>query len=141
MLFDLYFHHQNSAPSSGMRRLMMYQLQEESLQKDQKRHIKEAAQAATEKIVKVETKKPREKLEPLVPLETYEVPDFKRKAIYTRPTKVEPIPFYLAQLDDVQGWYADLHPLWVQFKLQVVVPRVEAANDHDMRIRLLLLAA
>ncbi len=78
----------------------------------------------------------------LVQLETYEKPDFKRKAIYTQPTKTgAQLPRVVAAVDwELDTMYKEFAPRIIAWQIQEQ-QKVEAANDADMRIRLLLLAA
>jgi hypothetical protein len=130
-----------SAPS-GMRRLELYRLQEEALA-EQKKAFSETIRAAVAIATPAPTKK-KPKLEPLVPLVTYEKPVFKRKPIYTEPTPLpESLPAWLTLISvEINSWFTTLIPQW-EARRQVIisVQKQEAANDADIRLRLLLLAA
>jgi hypothetical protein len=136
---------QNSA-SSGIRRLQMYQMQEEALLKDAIKQAVAKVEATNDQPEKrVEQPKPVKKRKPLpklVPLETYEKPAFKRKPIYSAPTELNPtLPVWLASISlEVDQWYASIIPLWDEHR-KVIIARQTAANDADMRLRLLLLLA
>lgn len=132
---------------SGYWRLFYYQLQEAELRKDEQEQGKEAPKGtrqAAEEAPPVVTarKRIKRKLEPLVKLETFEKPDFKRKQIYSAPTKINTeLPVWLLSVDtELAQMYKDFAPRIVaqavKFKKQA-----DAANDADTCIRLLLLAA
>lgn len=132
---------------SGYWRLFYYQLQEAELKKNEQEQGKEAPEGArqvTEEDASVGAprKRTKRKLESLVKLETFEKPEFKRKQIYSTPTKINTeLPGWLLLVDnELVQMYKDFAPRIVaqavKFKKQV-----DAANDADLRIRLLLLAA
>ncbi len=132
---------------SGYWRLFYYQLQEAELEKDEQEQGKEATEGtrqAAEEVAALDTtsKRTKRKLEPLVKLETFEKPDFKRKQIYSAPSPINTaLPVWLLSVDiELAQMYKDFAPRIVaqavKFKKQV-----DAANDADHRIRLLLLAA
>lgn len=129
---------------SGYWRLFFMQMQEDSLKKDKeklKAVIKEAVAQAEPVAIKATSKK-KQKLEPLVPLEVYEKPVFRRKPIYTSPASNTDTlrQLTVASSLEIQAMYAQFVPHLVarQIKIQ---RQVEAANDADYRIRLLLLLA
>ena len=127
---------------SGYWRLFFMQMQEEAL-KQYEKHTNTAQTVApiheaTKKIVT--TKKA--KLPLLVELEEYEPPNFKRRPIYTQETKIdEQLPMVVSR------GISDIGVMYREFSKHIIAWRskekqqVEAANDADMRIRLLLLAA
>jgi hypothetical protein len=126
---------------SGYWRLFFMQMQEEALKKPELR-------AEVEKLAKVvdlppieeaKSKPKRKKLEPLVPLETFPALKFERKPIYSAPTPVDVgLPGWLLALQtSTEGWVLEARRAEEQAKKQ----QDEAANDSDMRLRILLLAA
>lgn len=124
---------------SGYWRLFFMQLQEEALKKKEELAPQETQQHE-EAAKPPKTKK--QKLPPLVPLEEYEKPNFKRKKIFTDPTEVQETlaPWMLLSSTVVDSWVSALVPIWAEHKKAIIQQR-EAANDAEYRIRLLLLAA
>lgn len=128
---------EQSSGRSGYWRLFFSSMQEESLRKE-----KEALTAEIQKAVgegSAKAKKPV-KLEPLVPLETYEPIQFKRKSI-----TLAPIPWgaglqeWVAGISDkTQQMYADFWPLLLRMQ-EEARRRIEAVREADYRIRLILL--
>ena len=129
---------------SGMHRLMLYKLQEESLQQEAERRVIRAAAVEAAESVTLPSKKVKTKLEPLVPLEVYERPKFRRPVIRTDQTPVlESLPIWLTLVSsEINSWFTTLIPQW-EARRQVIIStsKLEAANDADIRLRLLLLAA
>ena len=131
---------------SGYWRLFFTQMQEDALKKrDEDEKPVTKVETSPEPHVQVKIK-PRKKLEPLVPLETYEKPSFKRKPIYAT-QEVTQVPadqwqsFYAISLE-VDTWLSVLIPQWESRKVELLqIKKVEAVNDADYRVRLLLLAA
>lgn len=142
-----YLHGAGGTPTqdgkSGYWRLFYYQLQEAELKKENEQ---KQGQETSERKVEVTQAKPvaaaGKPVRQLVQLETYEKPDFKRKAIYTQPTKTEAqLPRVVASVDwELDTMYKEFAPRIIAWQIQEQ-QKVEAANDADMRIRLLLLAA
>lgn len=132
---------------SGYWRLFYYQLQEAELKKNEQEQGKEAPSGARQVAEEVATvahprKSTKRKLEPLVRLETFEKPEFRRKAIYSNPTKLNTkLPALLLAIDnELAQMYKDFAPRIVAQAVKFN-KQVDAANDADLRIRLLLLAA
>lgn len=133
--------------SSGIRRLQLMQLQEEELLKESiKEAVAKVVSVAEQSKVSVEAHKLAKqpaKLEPLVPLETFPEVKFKRKPIYTNPQPVaENFPVWLSDISlEINSWFTQLIPQWEARREVIIVAKQEAANDADIRLRLLLLAA
>lgn len=127
---------------SGYWRLFFMQMQEEALNQYEKHASTERTLAPTSEEPKKTTPPKKAKLPALVELETYEIPNFKRKPIYTQETKIEAqLPTVLSKaMLDADSMYKDFAKYIVAWK-QKEKQQAEAANDADMRIRLLLLAA
>ena len=136
--------------SSGIRRLQMYQMQEEALLKDavneavakvlptkEESNERKQGQATPTRARKAKARKPA-----VVAREEYPEVRFKRKPIYTTTTDVNPtLPVWLAAIStEVDQWYASIIPLWKEHR-QVIISKQIAANDADYRLRLLLLLA
>jgi hypothetical protein len=136
--------------SSAIRRLQLYQMQEEEL-------IKQAAKEAANKVVQQVEKgdeqeqrktasqrarKAEKRTPAVVEREEYPKIRFKRKPIYTSPTPLIPIlPAWLSIVShEISQWYAKIFPLWKEHRERIIFKR-SAANDAEYRIRLLLLAA
>lgn len=118
------------------------QMQEEALKQYEKHTNTERPLAPTPEAFKKVVTAKKIKLPPLVELEEYDIPNFKRKPIYTQETKIE------AQLPTLlSNTTSELDAMYLGFSKHVIAWRkkekqqVEAANDADMRIRLLLLGA
>ena len=128
---------------SGMHRLMLYKLQEEHLQKEaEKKVISQAAKEVAEKVAAVKPKK-KQKLEPLVPLEKYEKPRFKRRHIQPQSTGIDEevaanLKIWSAEID---SWLIRFSYLLQAQRQVIIIEQEAAANDADYRLRLLLLAA
>jgi len=127
---------------SGYWRLFFMRMQEEALRQYEKHTATERPVAPTLEEPKKPAPSKKAKPPPLVTLETYEAPDFKRKPIYTQETKIEAkLPTVVSRLGlDTEAMYkgfAKHVAAWCEKEKQ----QIEAANDADMRIRFLLLAA
>ena len=130
MLLDL-FAWRSYAPS-GMRRLMMYQLQEADLQKRQDKLIK----AAVDEVVKPKRKR---KLEPEVEMfEPEPLPPFKLKPTVPQAPFVLP-PIWLLSME-MQMTLTQIIPLQITVLKQRLVCQLEQAFEEFNR-RFLLLAA
>ena len=152
MLLDLYPY--RASAHSGMVRLQLYKMQEEHL-------LKREAQRVAEQVVKQETEKNEQvegqatpkrarKAAPrkfaLVEREEFPEVQFRRKPIFTRPMPVNTdIPIWLSFVSlEVQSWFTTFIPLWKEQNRAIIVfnqNKQSAANDADIRLRLLLLAA
>jgi hypothetical protein len=68
---------------------------------------------------------------------------FKRKPIYIDPTPVnENLPLWLVQTTiQTNYWVRFLIPLWKKQTQVIIETKRAAANDADIRLRILLLAA
>lgn len=138
----------NQDAQSGVRRLQMYQLQEESLKQDSeklKADVKEIVleqeqrQAAPQRTRKAKTRRPT-----VVAVERPpEIPRFKRRPIYENTESVnEGFPIWLAAVSqEINQWVTSYIPLWNEHQRIIISKQREAANDADIRLRLLLLAA
>lgn len=127
---------------SGYWRLFFMRMQEEALRQYEKHTSSERTVAPTLEETKKSAPSKKTKLPPLVTLDTYEVPDFKRKPIYTQETKIEAqLPTVVSnagsKTDSMYKEFARHINAWREKEKQ----QIEAANDADMRIRFLLLAA
>ena len=135
---SFFFGMQESA-SSGMRRLQMYQMQEEALKKEEQKTIKAAVKEAVEPaLAKKKQVKPK-----LVKLVKYEKPEIPRKPIYSSPTEFNPdlaamLHIWSMQTDE---WLLSVVPLLREHRQVIIKRNTAAANDADYRLRLLLLAA
>lgn len=131
---------------SGYWRLFYYQLQEAELEKEKLKRAqeqeKETAEGKSEATSKAATVVQNTKPVKLIPLEVYEKLEFKRKAIYTQPTKIQAkLPAAVKVVDSELGrMYKEFAPRILAWQIQEQ-QKVEAANDADNRIRLLLLLA
>jgi len=148
MLLDL-FAWRSYAPS-GMRRLMMYQLQEESLRADEER--KKLKQVVTEAVAKsdvpesprTENKAPAKKRRVVSSPEIAPepLPPFKRAPILRTPDERLPEVLWMLRTE-IYAQYVTTYPVLVTLQQNRVKiqQQVAAANDADYRLRLLLLAA
>jgi len=128
--------------SSGMRRLLLYQFQEESLNKEAAKEVKAQVQDLVTAQQIQQASKPKKPLPPLVPLIKYDLPEFKRKPIYDNPTPVEETLKANLLLSDA-AWSTML-PFWQRMRDRLVEQRKKqqaAANDAEFRRRLLFLLA
>lgn len=101
---------------SGYWRLFYTQLQEEALKEyDRKKQLSNTETLESGKQVTETPKvaKPPVKLEPLVKLDVYETPNFKRKPIYTEPTPVAVnLPAFVAGISlELSKMYQEFAPL------------------------------
>ena len=137
---SFFFGVQGSA-SSGMRRLQMYQMQEEALKKEEQKTLKDVVKEAVEPAVV--KKKSKQALPKLVKLVEYEKPEIPRKPIYSSPTEFNPdlaamLHIWSMQTDE---WLLSVVPLLREHRQVIIKRNTAAANDADYRLRLLLLAA
>ena len=153
MLLDL--RNSRLVASSGIRRLQMYQLQEQALVKDAiqkavaevlntQEEVKQDEQVQGQEAPSRKVKAtPRRK--PVVEVAEEHFPEvrFKRKPIYIDPTPVnENLPLWLVQTTiQTNYWVRFLIPLWKKQTQVIIETKRAAANDADIRLRILLLAA
>jgi len=143
---SFFFGIQEESASSGVRRLQLYQLQEEALKTGFKQAIKTVVEEANEQeqgqTTPPRARKTKARKPAMVAREEYPEVRFKRKPIYTQPTDLNTtLPVWLALVSkEVDQWYASLIPLWEEHR-RVIIKTQTAANDAEYRIRLLLLAA
>lgn len=129
---------------SGYWRLFFTQMQEEALKQYEAKTGKSVAPVVAEstKAGILPKRKPKRKLEPLVPLEHYELPKFNR--VPTNESKItvdEALPGWLLSVDvELQTMYSQFAPLIEQRRVKIDA-QIAAANDADYRRRLLLLLA
>lgn len=132
---------------SGYWRLFFTKMQEESLQKTKEaiqQAVKETiseqveGQAAPQRARKAKARKPA-----VVAVEHYPEVRFKRKPIFSNPQPVvEQFPAWLSLVSlEIDSWFSTIIPLWEERKQVIIFKQQEAANDADVRLRLLLLAA
>lgn len=123
---------------SGYWRLFFMKMQEEALKNPALKEEAEKLAAAADlpPIDAPERKKPHTKRMPLVPLEVFPEVRFKRKPIYSSPTPVsEVLPSILHDVRrSMESWLVRVHHA-------VILQKQEAANDADICLRILLLAA
>jgi hypothetical protein len=130
---------------SGYWRLFFTNLQEEALKpkpettKPQETVLEqEQGQEAPARKSKAKTRKPA-----VVAVEQFPEVRFKRKPIYSdaKPV-VEDFPLWLAEVSlEVDQWISSYIPLWNEHRQVIISRKKEAANDADIRLCLLLLAA
>ena len=136
---------------SGYWRLFFTQMQEEALkQYDKKKaELGEALPVALKEVVEKAQPKvaPKKRVEPKPePLFQPELELPKLKPIY-RPPQAAPMPdqfpaFMLLASVEVRQWYLDFQPHLIKMlENQVKIKQQIAANDADIRLRLLLLLA
>lgn len=125
---------------SGYWRLFFHQLQEDALRKDEEK-LKEAIKEAVAPVLADAPTKPKKvvKLEPLVELEEFPEVKFNRKPIFTRPPSIKQVS--AAWLSSIAQKTKDDVERLQDLVAKHVTAKVEAANDADYRIRLLLLTA
>ena len=130
---------------SGYWRLFYTQLQEEALKKDADAKLPKPEVTVAETVWEPIKKKPKARVKAVEPLEPIpELPKFKRKVVSTTPTVNEQFPEFVWLMSlEIQQWYKEFQPhvLKMAENRVKINQQIEAANDADMRIRLLLLAA
>jgi hypothetical protein len=131
---------------SGYWRLFFMNMQEEALKKRDAVLVPKPNEEPDEQIEREAAPQRARKAAPRKPtvVEPEEFPEvrFKRKPIYATAKPVnEKFPLWVYQISaQIDSWYASYLPL-LEASQKVIIEQRAAANDADIRMRLLLLAA
>ena len=131
---------------SGYWRLFFMNMQEEALAKRNAILVPKINEESNEQVERQATpqgaRKAKKRKPAVVEREEYPEVRFKRQPIYANTQPVnENFPLWVYDISmQVDSWYTQFKPL-LETNRKVIIARQTAANDADVRIRLLLLLA